>query len=178
MGKTIVITGASSGIGRATALHFQARGWNVVATMRKPEAATELASLDRVVVTRLDVLEDDSITSARDTALEHFGSVDVLLNNAGYGAYGPLEAFSMDRIRRQFDTNVIGLLAVVQVVLNGADHRHFAKAAEVHSGIQRAGGDRLVCAQTFQGIGEGFTFGHEAGGQTLQQGMLQCDAGA
>jgi NAD(P)-dependent dehydrogenase (short-subunit alcohol dehydrogenase family) len=117
MSKTILITGASSGIGRATALHFQARGWNVVATMRTPSAAGELSTLDGVLVTRLDVLDDESIASARDAAIERFGGVDVLVNNAGYGAYGPLEAFSMERIRRQFDTNVIGLLAVTKAFL-------------------------------------------------------------
>jgi NAD(P)-dependent dehydrogenase (short-subunit alcohol dehydrogenase family) len=117
MRNTIFITGASSGIGRATALHFQARGWNVVATMRDPSAAGDLAALDDVLCVRLDVLDSDSVDAARDAALARFGSVDVLLNNAGYGAYGPLEAFSMDRIRRQFDTNVIGLLGVSKAFL-------------------------------------------------------------
>jgi NAD(P)-dependent dehydrogenase (short-subunit alcohol dehydrogenase family) len=70
-----------------------------------------------MLVVRLDVLDSDSIDAARDAALAHFGGVDVLLNNAGYGAYGPLEAFSMDNIRRQFDTNVIGLLAVTKAFL-------------------------------------------------------------
>src|SRR5690606_40086101 len=106
MTKTIFITGASSGIGRATAHHFHERGWNVVATMRTPDKAAELADMERVLVTRLDVLDADSIASARDAARERFGSVDVLLNNAGYGAYGPLEAFPMDRVERQFATNV------------------------------------------------------------------------
>ena len=117
MRQTIFITGASSGIGRATALHFQARGWNVVATMRKPEAAGDLAALDGVFVVQLDVLDERSVEAARDAALARFGGVDVLLNNAGYGAYGPLEAFSMDRVRRQFDTNVIGLLGVTKAFL-------------------------------------------------------------
>ncbi len=117
MSKTIFITGASSGIGRATAHHFHDRGWNVVATMRSPDGAAELATMDRVLVARLDVLDRDSIAPARDAALERFGRVDVLLNNAGYGAYGPLEAFPMERIERQFDTNVIGLLAVTKAFL-------------------------------------------------------------
>lgn len=117
MSRTIFITGASSGIGRATAHHFHERGWNVVATMRSPEGAAELAAMDRLLVARLDVLDRDSIATARDAALERFGRVDVLLNNAGYGAYGPLEAFPMERIERQFDTNVIGLLAVTKAFL-------------------------------------------------------------
>ena len=115
--KTILITGASSGIGKATALHFQSAGWNVIATMRDPSAGAELGALDHVLVTRLDVTDGGSITSAVAEGLSRFGRIDVLLNNAGYGAYGPLEAFSSERIRRQFDTNVIGLLEVTKAVL-------------------------------------------------------------
>ena len=115
--QTIFITGASSGIGKATALHFQAQGWNVVATMRDPNAALELADLPNMLITRLDVTDSASIHTALADALARFGQIDVLLNNAGYGAYGALEAFPMARIRRQFDTNVLGLLEVTQAVL-------------------------------------------------------------
>lgn len=115
--NTILITGASSGIGEATAKHFQANAWNVVATMRNPESAGDLADLDNVHVTRLDVTDAGSITEAVKSGIERFGRIDVLLNNAGYGAYGALEAFSMERIRRQFDTNVIGLMEVTKAVL-------------------------------------------------------------
>lgn len=115
--KTILITGASSGIGKATAQHFQAAGWNVVATMRDPSAGADLRRLDNVLVTRLDVTDSAAITDAVADGLARFGRIDVLLNNAGYGAYGPLEAFSMDRIRRQFDTNVIGVLETTKAVL-------------------------------------------------------------
>ena len=117
MTQTIFITGASSGIGKATALHFQDKGWNVVATLRDPAQAGDLAALPRVLVTRLDVTDGASVTAAVDAAHARFGSIDVLLNNAGYGAYGPLEAFDMDGVRRQFDTNVIGLLEVTKAVL-------------------------------------------------------------
>ncbi|MEM8773971.1 MAG: SDR family oxidoreductase [Pseudomonadota bacterium] len=115
--KTILITGASSGIGATTAKHFQARGWNVIATMRNPDNAGELASLENVLVVRLDVTDPSSILAAVQAGIDRFGRIDVLLNNAGYGAYGALEAFSMERIRRQFDTNVIGLLEVTKAVL-------------------------------------------------------------
>lgn len=115
--KTIMITGASSGIGEATAKHFQANGWNVIATMRNPDGAGDLAQLDNVHVTRLDVTDPGSITTAVAAGIDRFGGIDVLLNNAGYGAYGALEAFSMERIRRQFDTNVIGLMEVTKAVL-------------------------------------------------------------
>ena len=117
MTETIFITGASSGIGKATALYFQDKGWNVVATLRDPAQAADLAALPGVLVTRLDVTDSASVTAAVDAAHARFGAIDVLLNNAGYGAYGPLEAFDMDGIRRQFDTNVIGLLEVTKAVL-------------------------------------------------------------
>ncbi|SDE71499.1 SDR family oxidoreductase [Ruegeria marina] len=115
--KTILITGASSGIGKATALRFQSDGWNVIATMRDPAAGSDLAALDNVHVTRLDVTDTGAITAAVAEGIARFGRIDVLLNNAGYGAYGALEAFSTERIRRQFDTNVIGLLETTKAVL-------------------------------------------------------------
>ena len=92
MTQTILITGASSGIGKATATLFAERGWNVVATMRKPVADDELGQLDNVYVTRLDVTDSASIEAAVAAGIDRFGRIDVLLNNAGYGAYGPLEA--------------------------------------------------------------------------------------
>ncbi|MFN3199441.1 MAG: SDR family oxidoreductase [Bradymonadia bacterium] len=117
MSKTILITGASTGIGKATAELFQSKGWNVIATMRTPSKGAELAALDNVLVTRLDVTDADSISAAVSEGIERFGGIDVLLNNAGYGAYGPLEAFDMDRVRRQFDTNVLGLIETTKGVI-------------------------------------------------------------
>ena len=117
MSKTILITGASSGIGKATAKYFNEKGWNVVATMRTPDKEEELTKLDNMLVTRLDVTDSASITDAVKAGIEKFGKVDVLLNNAGYGAYGPLEVFPMENIRRQFDTNVIGLLETTKAVI-------------------------------------------------------------
>jgi len=115
--STVLITGASSGIGKETAKRFQDKGWNVVATMRSPEKEEELAALDNVLVTRLDVTDPDSIAGAVNDGIERFGSIDVLVNNAGYGAFGPLESISMDSVRRQFDTNVVGLLETTKAVL-------------------------------------------------------------
>ena len=117
MNPTILITGASSGIGKACARRFQSEGWNVIATMRSPQLETELTALDRVLVTRLDVLDIDSIEAAVTEGVRRFGRIDVLLNNAGYGAYGPLEATPLDKVRRQFDVNVIGVLATTKAVL-------------------------------------------------------------
>lgn len=115
--NTLLITGASSGIGKETVKFFHEKGWNVIATMRSPENEEELTKLENVLVTCLDVTDENSITEAIEAGLSEFGSIDALVNNAGYGAYGPLEAFPMENIRRQFETNVIGLMAVTKAVL-------------------------------------------------------------
>ncbi|MBT8215902.1 MAG: SDR family oxidoreductase [Acidimicrobiia bacterium] len=117
MTQTILITGASSGIGKAAAKLFADRGWNVAATMRNPDDGADFADLDNVLVARLDLLDSDSIQSAVAAAQERFGRIDVLLNNAGYGAYGPLEATPMEVLRRQFDVNLFGLVETIQAVL-------------------------------------------------------------
>ena len=184
MSKTIFITGASSGIGRATAHYFHERGWNVVATMRSPDKAGELSDMARVLVTRLDVLGPDSIGSARDAAIERFGNIDVLLNNAGYGAYGPLEAFPMERIERQFGTNVIGLLAVTKAFLP-----HFrANKAGVIVNISSIGGQMTFPLGTLyhgtkfavEGISEALHYELEAFGvrvKIVEPGMIKTDFG-
>jgi NADP-dependent 3-hydroxy acid dehydrogenase YdfG len=119
MAKTVLITGCSAGIGRASAEMFAARGWNVVATMRSPGSAGELAEKKNVLVTALDVTDDSSIGAAVRMAEERFGAIDVLVNNAGFGVYGLLEATSVESIRKQFDTNVVGLLATTRAVVPG-----------------------------------------------------------
>ena len=117
MSKTILITGASSGIGKATAKRFQAAGWNVIATMRSPENEQELGKIERVLLSQLDVLDYQSIQTAVIEGIRKFGRIDALVNNAGYGAYGPLEATPIEKIRRQFDVNVLGVLATTQATL-------------------------------------------------------------
>lgn len=115
--NTILITGASSGIGKATAKLFQEKGWNVVATMRTPENEAELSALPNVLVTKLDVLELDTIDLAIHNATEAFGKIDVVLNNAGYGLMGTFESAKRESIIRQFGVNVQGLFDVTQKVL-------------------------------------------------------------
>jgi NADP-dependent 3-hydroxy acid dehydrogenase YdfG len=117
MSKTILITGASSGIGKATALDFQEQGWNVIATMRSPEKESELNKLENVQLEKLDVLDLASIEQAIKNGISKFGKIDALLNNAGYGAYGPLETFPRENIIRQFNTNVIGLMDVTKAII-------------------------------------------------------------
>ena len=85
--------------------------------MRSPEQGQELASLERVLVTRLDVTDEGFMADALSVALECFGGIDVLINDGGFGAYGPLEVTATEVIRRQFNTNVIGLLTVSKAVM-------------------------------------------------------------
>lgn len=118
MKKTIVITGASSGIGKATALYFAHRNWNVAATMRKPEnAAKDLVQHSNIRLYRLDVTETASIDEALHTIIQDFGAVDAIVNNAGYGAVGVFEAATPEQIQQQFDTNVFGVMNVMRAIL-------------------------------------------------------------
>jgi NAD(P)-dependent dehydrogenase (short-subunit alcohol dehydrogenase family) len=121
----ILITGCSSGIGRATAERFAARGWRVFATMRRPEADAGGALREqaarqgwRLTTPALDVTRDDSVDAAVAGALgETGGRLDVLVNNAGYYALGPLEETSPDELRAQLETNVVGVHRVTRAVL-------------------------------------------------------------
>ncbi|MCY7276722.1 MAG: SDR family oxidoreductase [Phormidesmis sp. CAN_BIN44] len=117
MAKTVLITGASTGIGLATAKRFQQQGWNVIATMRSPEKTSGLTTLDNTLCLRLDVTNSDSIAQAVTAALEKFSTIDVLVNNAGYALLGAFEACTPEQIERQFATNVFGLMAVTRAVL-------------------------------------------------------------
>ncbi len=115
--KTILITGSSSGIGKATAIFFQQKGWNVIATMRNPENEQELQKLDNVKLVKLDVTDEQSIENAVKESISLFGGVDVVLNNAGYGTVGAFESATQAQIKRQFETNLFGLMNVTRAFL-------------------------------------------------------------
>jgi NAD(P)-dependent dehydrogenase (short-subunit alcohol dehydrogenase family) len=117
MRRTVLITGCSTGFGLATARLFAARGWNVVATMRHPEAGAALAGLDNVLVTRLDVQDLSSIEAAVAEGIARVGRIDVLVNNAGFGLFGVFEATAREKIQEQFDVNVFGMMDVTRAVL-------------------------------------------------------------
>jgi NAD(P)-dependent dehydrogenase (short-subunit alcohol dehydrogenase family) len=115
--STVLITGASSGIGKAAARHFAAQGWNVAATMRTPAKETELNKLPNVRLYALDVTDSASIDAAIAAVLHDFGPLDVLVNNAGYGVDGVFEAMTDETIRKQFDTNVLGLMRCTRAAI-------------------------------------------------------------
>ena len=113
MSKTIFITGASSGLGKATAKLFAAKGWNVLATMRQPASETELTRLDNVTVLPLDVTRPQQVRETIQGALKSH-DVEVVFNNAGYGLAGPMDATDDARIARLFETNVFGAMRVTR----------------------------------------------------------------
>jgi NAD(P)-dependent dehydrogenase (short-subunit alcohol dehydrogenase family) len=115
--RTVLITGSSRGIGRATALLFAERGWNVVATMRNVEDAGKLNELSNLAVVRLDVEDDASVRGGVAAGLAAFGGIDVVVNNAGYGVFGALEAIPPESMARLFEVNVFGMLRVARAVL-------------------------------------------------------------
>lgn len=115
--KTVVITGASSGIGKATAKYFAEKGWNVAATMRTPEKEADLKEMENIKLYALDVTKQETIDRAYEEILTDFGTVDVLVNNAGYAVNGPFELSTDSQIRKEFDVNVFGLFAVTRTFL-------------------------------------------------------------
>ena len=120
MTKTVLITGASSGMGRDMAERFAREGWNVAATMRKPERdGAELAALDTVEVYALDVTDPDSVKAAVAAAEDDFGGVDVLVNNAGVGLVGPMEGASDAQVEQQIAVNLAGPIRCMRAVLPG-----------------------------------------------------------
>ncbi|WP_316832833.1 SDR family oxidoreductase [Pedobacter aquatilis] len=114
--KTIFITGASTGLGKATAKLFAANGWKVIATMRKPENETTLNTIDNVTLLPLDVTDVAQIEETTKLAMA-MGDIDVVFNNAGYGLMGPLESTTDNQLIRQLNTNVLGVIRVTQAFI-------------------------------------------------------------
>ncbi|MFS2152441.1 SDR family oxidoreductase [Rhizobium sp. Rhizsp42] len=130
MTKTILITGTSSGYGKATAEHFLSHGWNVVATMRRPDPSL-FAESDHLRVLPLDVTSPDSIASLFEAA----GPIDVLVNNAGLGGVGAFEAMPMSLIRQLFETNTIGVMAMCKAVIPQMRERRSGAIVNVTSSV-------------------------------------------
>jgi short-subunit dehydrogenase len=116
--KAVLITGCSTGIGRATAKHLTKRGHTVYATARRVESIQDLEEHGCKLL-QLDVTDDESMQRAVAAVEEQEGAVGALVNNAGYSLSGAVESVSMDEVRRQFETNVLGLIRMCQLVLPG-----------------------------------------------------------
>lgn len=132
---TWMITGCSTGFGRLLAELLLARGERVVATARRPEALADLTAPhgERALALRLDVTRPEDIQAARDTALARFGSIDVLVNNAGYGGLGTVEDAPIDEARAIFETNFFGTLALTRAVLPGMIARRSGRIVMIGS---------------------------------------------
>jgi len=130
--KSVLITGCSTGIGRATAQRLAGAGHTVYATARKREAVADLEAIGCKTLA-LDVTDEASMQAAVDAVVEAEGAVGVLVNNAGYSQSGAIETVSMDDVRRQFETNVFGLIRMGQLVLPSMREQRWGRIVQISS---------------------------------------------
>jgi NAD(P)-dependent dehydrogenase (short-subunit alcohol dehydrogenase family) len=130
--KAVLITGCSSGIGHATAELLAREGWTVYATARRPETLTDLERAGCRTLA-LDVTDEASMRAAVDVVVQAEGAVGVLVNNAGYSQSGAVESVQLDQVRRQFETNVFGLIGMCQLVLPGMRDQHWGRIVNLSS---------------------------------------------
>lgn len=158
--KVWLITGASSGLGRAIAEAALKKGYKIVATARKLESVGDLIEQDpeNSCAVRLDVTNQSDIKAAVDTAINRFGRIDVLVNNAGYGLVGAIEEPTEEQIRRQFDTNFFGAINILRAVL---PRMRIQKSGHIFNmssvvGFSARGSGGYYCATKFalEGISE------------------------
>jgi NAD(P)-dependent dehydrogenase (short-subunit alcohol dehydrogenase family) len=130
--RAVLISGCSSGIGRATALRLAAGGWTVYASARRVESIADLADAGCRLLS-LDVTDDDSMVAAVERVEAEAGAVGVLINNAGYSQSGAVESVPLEAVRRQFETNVFGLVRLTQLVLPGMRAQGWGKVVNLGS---------------------------------------------
>jgi len=150
--QTILITGCSSGYGLETARHFLTNGWNVIATMRTPREDI-LPRTERLRILPLDVTKEESIAEAVEAA----GPIDVLVNNAGIGVVGAFEATPMSHIRKVFDTNTLGVMAMAQAVIPQMRERRSGAIVNVTSSVTLAAMPLAAAYTASKQAIEGFT---------------------
>jgi short-subunit dehydrogenase len=130
--KTVLVTGASSGIGKETAKLLHAQGYLVYAAARRVEKMKDLEKMG-IHLVAMDVTDDPSMVSGVHSILTKEGSVDILVNNAGYGSYGAIEDVSINEGRRQFDVNLFGLARLTQLVLPQMRQNQYGKIINISS---------------------------------------------
>ena len=183
MAKTCLVTGASRGLGFEIARSLLAAGHNVVATARSPDGLAErLSGGDRVLAVALDVTDAASVAGAVDAAIERFGGIDVLVNNAGHAQLGYFEMTREADIRREFDVNLFGPMAVTRAVLPHMRERHSGLIVTISSssGISSDPGGATYASSKFalEGWIEGLAQELEPLGiksLTINPGMLNTD---
>ncbi len=132
LSKAVLVTGCSSGIGRASALRLARSGWTVYATARRPETLAELADAGCRTLA-LDVTDEASMRAAVAAVEQAEGAVGVLINNAGYSQSGAIETVPIEAVRRQFETNVLGLVRLTQLALPRMRAQHWGKIVNLGS---------------------------------------------
>lgn len=132
MKKIALVTGASSGIGESAAILLQDAGFKVYGAARRLDKMKDLEA-SGISIISLDITNEDSIVNCVDTIIKQEGSLDVLINNAGYGSYGSVEDVPMEEARRQFDVNLFGLARLTQLVLPGMRKNKFGKIVNITS---------------------------------------------
>lgn len=132
MKKVVLITGASSGIGRESVVKYLEKGFKVYAAARRVELMDDLKQKGAEIV-QMDVTDEESITSGIGGILSKDAKIDVLVNNAGYGSYGAVEDVPLEEAKRQFEVNVFGLAKLVQLVLPGMRKQNSGKIINVSS---------------------------------------------
>ncbi len=157
MPKTVLITGTSSGFGRVAVQRFQRAGWNVMATMRRPEQEKTLAQLTNVAVMRLDVTDQTSIDTAVDATLDRFEHIDVLVNNAGLGAHGLFEQYTAAEAQALYATDVFGTMNVCRGVLPHMRNQRSGRIITVTSVAGLVGGPGTTLYSGCKFALEGFT---------------------
>jgi short-subunit dehydrogenase len=135
MKQTILVTGCSSGVGKATALNFAKHGYNVIATMRNPDNGDALRSVPGIYVQQMDVTDILSIENALNAGIKQFGGIDILVNNAGIGVLGAFEAAEPALIQQQFDTNVFGVMRTIKAILPHFRSKNRGMIINISSGV-------------------------------------------
>ncbi|UPK68112.1 oxidoreductase [Chitinophaga filiformis] len=132
MAKTVLVTGASSGIGKATAIYLAQNGYNVYGAARRTERIQALKTFGVKPIT-LDVSKDESISAAIEQVLKEAGSIDVLINNAGSGSYGALEDVPITEARNQLEVNLFGAARLIQLALPKMRENRYGKIINLSS---------------------------------------------
>lgn len=181
--KAVLITGCSSGIGEATARRLAGHGWIVYASARRLESIEQLAETGCKLL-QLDVTDEQSMRAAVETIEREHGAVGVLVNNAGYSQGGPIEQVPLEAVRRQFETNVFGVIALTQLVLPAMRKQHWGKVVNVGSMGGRltlpGGGLYHATKYSLEAISDALRFevrGFGVGVVLVEPGLITTDFG-
>ncbi|MEN3146642.1 SDR family oxidoreductase [Neorhizobium sp. IRAMC:178] len=178
MTKTILITGCSSGLGKMTARHFASKGWNVVATMRRPEPELADQYPARILVAALDVADPTSIEAAIQAGIDRFGGLDAVVNNAGITMVSIFEATPADAVRHIFETNVFGMMNVIRAAVPHLRRRGGGSVVNVGSGVGIAAMPLLslytASKQAVEGLSESLSY--ELSSQNISVRLIQPGA--